>query len=280
MKLSTAILRAFAAFVAACIIQTLAGALLLSQAKIPASPHAMEWTLFSTSLVIAALSVVAFRADLRGWRLGAALAAIPLIIGSVNAIEGIFFLTNYPFPWGRLFAFMLVSAGLIIPVWVVLFGKRSEIAPDHYHPIASQSSGEKVWKFVISDIAYSFLYLAAGTIVFPYVKDFYATQHLPSMPQILAMQLLLRGPVFILLCLALVRLLGLPRITGALAVGVVFTILSGVAPLLVPSPVFPDAVRWAHFCEVTSSNFVFGAIVGWLWGRSELAPMRALHHAV
>src|SRR5579863_1107748 len=94
MKLSTAILRAFAAFVAASIIQALAGALLLSQVKIPDSPHAMEWTLFSTSLVIAALSVVAFRADLRGWRLGAALAGIPLIIGSINAIEGIFFLTN------------------------------------------------------------------------------------------------------------------------------------------------------------------------------------------
>jgi hypothetical protein len=278
VKLSNAILRSVVVFIAACVIQTLAGALLLSQVKMPASPHAMEWMLFSTSLVIAALSVVAFRADLRGWQLGVALAGVPLIIGTVNAIEGIFFLTNYPFPWSRLFAFMIVSAALIIPVWVLLFGKRHEIAPDHYHPIASQSSGQKVWKFVVSDIAYSFLYLTAGMIVFPYVKDFYATQHLPSMPQILAMQLLLRGPVFILLCLALVRLLGLPRLAGALVVGGVFTILSGVAPLLVPSPVFPDAVRWAHFCEVTSSNFVFGAIVAWLWGKPELAPMRAVLH--
>ena len=136
MKLSNAILRSVVVFIAACVIQALAGALLLSQVKMPASPRAMEWMLFSTSLVIAALSVVAFRADLRGWQLGVALAGVPLIIGTVNAIEGIFFLTNYPFPWSRLFAFMIVSAALIIPVWVLLFGKRHEIAPDHYHPIA------------------------------------------------------------------------------------------------------------------------------------------------
>ena len=99
------------------------------------------------------------------------------------------------------------------------------------------------------------------------------------MTTILGLQLLVRGPVFILLCLALVRMLGLPRLGGALAVGAVFTILSGVAPLLMPNPFFPDAVRWAHFCEVTSSNFVFGAIVGWLWGQPKLAQSQPVHQA-
>ncbi|MGA7752830.1 MAG: hypothetical protein WCB05_08365 [Candidatus Sulfotelmatobacter sp.] len=279
MKLPNVILRALVVFVAACIIQAVAGALLLSQVKIPAAPHALGWIILSTLLVVAALSVVAFRSDLRGWSLGAALAGIPLVIGCVNTIEGIFFLTNSPIPWSRLFAFMIVSAVLIIPVWALLFGKRPEDARDHYHPIASQSIGEKLWKFVVSDFAYSFLYITAGAIVFPYVKDFYATQHLPTMPEIFAMQLLLRGPVFILLCLALVRMLGMPRLAGALAVGAVFTILSGVAPLLLPNPVFPDAVRWAHLCEVTSSNFVFGAIVAWLWGRPGLPHPRVLRQA-
>jgi hypothetical protein len=133
---------------------------------------------------------------------------------------------------------------LILPVWALLFGKRPDLPQDHFHPMGSKSSIERFWKFAVSDLAYAFLYLTAGVIVFPYVKDFYATQHLPPMTSILAMQLLLRGPVFVLLCLALVRMLGLPRYAGALAVGLVFTIISGVAPLLTPSVVFPDAVRW------------------------------------
>lgn len=279
MKLTSAIWRALVVFFAFSFIQALAGMLLLANIKAPASPHVMQWMLLSNSLVVAALAFVAFRSDVRGWRLGAAMAGVPLTIGIVNAIEGAFFLTNSPIRWSRLFAFLILSAVPVLPVWAFLFGKRAEVPQDHFHPLGSKSSSEKLWRFAVSDLAYSFLYLTAGFIVFPYVKDFYATQHLPAMTSILAMQLLLRGPVFVLLCLALVRMLGLPRLTGALAVGLVFTIISGVAPLLTPSVVFPDAVRWAHFCEVTSSNFVFGAIVAWLWGQPMPARAQVLSHA-
>ena len=278
MKLPSAIWRALVVLFAFSVIQAVAGMLFLPGIKTPASPHAAQWMLLSNALVVAALAFVAFRSDLRGWQLGAAMAGVPLAIGCVNAIEGVFFLTNSVISWPGLFAFQILSAVLILPVWALLFGKRPDVPQDHFHPIGSKSSIEKVWKFAVSDLAYSFLYLTAGVIVFPYVKDFYATQHLPPMTSILAMQLLLRGPVFVLLCLALVRMLGLPRFAGALAVGLVFTIISGVAPLLMPSVVFPDAVRWAHFCEVTSSNFVFGALVGWLWGQSKQVAPAALRN--
>ncbi len=279
MKLTSAIWRALVVLFAFSVIQAVAGMLTLAQVKAPTSPHATQWMLLSNALVVAALAFVAFRSDLRGWRLGAAMAGVPLAIGCVNAIEGVFFLTNSVIPWSRLFAFMILSAVLILPVWALLFGKRPDLPQDHFHPVESKSRVGKLWKFAVSDLAYSFLYLTAGFFVFPYVKDFYATQHLPAMTSILAMQLLLRGPIFVLLCLALVRMLGLPRFAGALAVGLVFTIISGVAPLLTPSVVFPDAVRWAHFCEVTSSNFVFGALVGWLWGQSKQAAPAVLRQA-
>ena len=116
-------------------------------------------------------------------------------------------------------------------------------------------------------------------MIWPYIKDFYATQTLPSMSTILVLELLVRGPAFIVLCLMLVRMLGLPRLSGALAVGALFTLMSGVAPLLMPNPYFPDAVRWAHFCEVTSSNFLFAALVAWLWGQPKLVHADALAHA-
>jgi hypothetical protein len=44
-----------------------------------------------------------------------------------------------------------------------------------------------------------------------------------------------------------------------------------IAPLLIPNPVCPDTVQWVHMCEMSSSNSVFGTIVGWVWGPPGLA---------
>jgi hypothetical protein len=277
MKISNAILRGLLVFVAVCVIQMIVG--MLVPMKPVAIPHFLQWWFLTNAVVVAALTVVAIRSEWRGWRLGLALAAIPLIIESVNLLEGVVFLTNSQVEWGKILLHAVISAALIVPVWMLLFGMRTDAAQEHCHPIESKSRGERAWKFVVSDFSYIFLYMAAGLIIFPYVKDFYATQHLPTMKTILGLQLMVRGPVFVVLCLALVRMLGLPRLTGALTVGAVFTILSGVAPLLMPNPYFPDAVRWVHFCEVTGSNFVFGAIVGWLWGQPKLAHQGTLQQA-
>ena len=40
--------------------------------------------------------------------------------------------------------------------------------------------------------------------------------------------------------------------------------LGGVAPLLVPNPFLPDAVRWAHMIEIGASNAIFGWLIGWI----------------
>lgn len=279
MKVSNAILRAVLVFVAVFVIQAVAGPLVLAPMKSPPLPNVVYWTLLSNALVVASLVLVAVRSDWRGWRLGAAMAGIPLAIGCLNGIEGVVFLTNIGLDWRRFFLYMIVSAILIMPVWMVLFGKRSDVAQPHFHPTASKSLGEMLWKFLVSDVAYVFFYLGAGTIVFPYVKDYYATQHLPAMSNLIALQLLLRGPIFILICLLLVRMLGLRGLRSALAVGAVFTLLSGVTPLLLPNPYMPDTVRWAHMCEVTSSNFLFGAMMAWLWGEPNPARGLALRQA-
>jgi len=112
------------------------------------------------------------------------------------------------------------------------------------------------------------------------VKSFYASQTLPSPATIVGLQLLVRGPLFILLCLLLTRMLGMPRLRGAVVVGILFTVLTGIAPLLTPNPYFPDSVRRVHFSEVVSENFIFGAIVAWLWGQPKLVHSPALAQAV
>jgi hypothetical protein len=279
MKVSSVILRALLAFAAITLIQTVAGTLMGAPTTAHQPEHFTQWILLSNALSVTALTLLSLRTDWRGWRLGAAVAAVPMIIYCTTAIEGTFFLTNSGINWPRFLVYTIVSAVLAAPVWTLLFGMRGDAPRQPYHPIQSKSRGERAWKFVVSDLTYSLLYLVAGTIIFPYVKDFYATQRLPPMSTILALQLLVRGPIFIVLCLLLVRMLGLPRLSGALAVGAVFALLSGVAPLLIPNPFLPDSARWVHLCEVSSSNFVFGAVVAWLWGRPTLTQPQALRQA-
>jgi len=284
MKSSNAILRAVAVFAATSAVQFLAGALvaLLLPLKAPMphlAQHFAQWMFLSNVVTIGALSILALRTEWRGWALGAALAAIPLAITLIDGIEGVYFLPNSPIEWNRIFAQSALAAALSVPVWMLLFGKRAATPQDHFHPFATKSAVERAWRFVVCDALYLVLYMIAGTIIWPYIKDFYATQTLPPMSIFLPLELLIRGPLFIVLCLLLVRMLALPRLSGALAVGALFALMSGVAPLLMPNPYFPDAVRWAHMCETTSSNFVFAAAVAWLWGQPRLVHAEALAHA-
>jgi hypothetical protein len=274
MTFVKAVPRALLAFVAIAVIQVVAGRIVPMRPV--AIPNLALWMFLNLAVTVAALTPVAARAEWQGWRLGAAVAAIPPAIFSINLIESLVFLPNTNLEWGKIFLFTLVSAVLSVPVWALLFGGRKHAAEGHYRPIRSQSSGELAWKFIVCDLLYVFLYFAVGAIIFPYVKDFYATQRLPSQGAIAALQFFVRAPMFILLALTLTRMLGMPRRSGALVVGLVFTLLTGAAPLLIPNSVFPDSVRWAHFCEVTSEMFIFGAVVAWLWGPSKPAQSPAL----
>ena len=229
--------------------------------------------------MVAAVAFATIRSDWRGLRLGFAAAAVPLFVSLADLLEGAIFLGHSGVDWKRLAIDSIVSYGLSAPAWGVIFSICKEKAQASFHPFASKPVGERVWKYAVSALSYLFLYYLAGTIIFPFVRDFYATQTLPATRTIVMLQLFVRGPVFVALCLLLLRMVGLARTKAALAVGLIFTIISGVAPLLMPNPFFPDAVRWVHFCEVTSANFLFGAFVAWLWGQRKGASVLTMGQA-
>jgi len=235
--------------------------------------------MLSDAVIVLALAVAALRSDWRDWRLGLALFAIPGAIATVNMIEGVLFLPNAHMDWRRLIALTLASYAIAAVLWLLIF--RTAPVPHALVEAAlpHRSVSQTVGRAVLCSACYVFLYFLAGMIIFPYVRDFYATQQIPSPGQIVSLQFFVRGPVFILVCLTLLRMFRLPHFSGALAVGLAFTVLSGVAPLIMPNPIFPDSVRWVHFGEVTSSNLVFGFVVGWVWGHVRAEPRLAHAHA-
>ena len=233
------------------------------------SPHAGSWWLLSTFIAAATLTVAATRSGWRGWRPALAVALIPLAIQLANLTEAVFFLKSTRLAIGPLMLRTLIAYALAIPALVPIFGTTAG-SPATSGTRPALTPRGVLWRFAACDVSYLFLYYLAGTIVITsslHLRAFYQAQGTPPAGQIVAMQLLLRGPVFVGLCILLAAMMRLPRATGALAVGLAFTLLSGVVPLLVPNPFMPDPVRWVHFGEVVSSNLVFGSIVALLWSR-------------
>jgi len=232
----------------------------------PPPQEGMPWVLLSDLLVATALGFLATRSDWRGLRLALTISGIPLVVTLTNYLEGIIFLTSSGMDWPKETLRTCLLYALAIPLWLLIFRKPAT-PQSNYHPFTAKPIAERLWRFALADLAYPVLYFVAGMIIYPYVRDFYATQTIPPVGKVFAMQLLVRGPIYVGICLLFTRMLGLSRLAGAVAVGLVFSTLNGIAPLIVPSGVFPDAVRWAHLYEVAVSNFAFGAFVAWLWGR-------------
>jgi hypothetical protein len=263
------------AWIALLVSQMIAG--MVIHVSAPPMPNVMAWLMLSDAVIVLALSTVALRSDWRDWRLARALFFIPGAITTVNMIEGMIFLPNAHIDWRSTIALTIAGFLLAAVLWLLIF-RSAPVPESEFRGLPHRNVTSMAWRFVACSAVYVFLYFLAGSIIFPYVRDFYATQHVPSFGQIVALQFFFRGPVFILVCLTLLRMFRLSHLSGALATGLAFTLLSGVAPLLIPNPVFPDYVRWVHFGEVTSSNFVFGFVVGWVWGHAQrVVHLKTVH---
>jgi hypothetical protein len=237
--------------------------------KTPPNPNPMLFLAVSNTIVVLAIGWAALRSDWRNWRLLGALFAVPAVVEFANWIEGALYLPNVGIEWRGMLVYNMLTTVVTAVLWLLVFRGAPVPEPANDQPIPHRSFGPMAWRFVLCSAAYVFLYFLAGTIIFPFVRDYYATQHIPSPGQIILLQFFLRGPLFILVCVILLRMFRMPHLAGSLAVGLAFTLISGVAALIMPNGIFPDTVRWAHFWEVSTENFVFGALVGWLWGQAQ-----------
>jgi hypothetical protein len=274
MKASALAVRIMLTWISFFAIQVVLGILIPTPAPLP--HNVTPWLLLSNLLVATALCFLATRSDWQGLRLALTVSGISVVVTLTNYLEGIIFLRSSGIiDWRKEIVRTCLLNALAIPVWLLMFRKPAT-PRSNYRPFTAKPMAERAWRFALADLAYPVLYYVAGMIIFPYVRDFYTTQTIPPVGIVLAVQLLVRGPIYVGVCLLMTRMLGLSRFAGAMAVGLVFSALNGIAPLIVPSGVLPDAVRWAHFYEVAVSNFVFGAFVAWLWGKPQDRLARSL----
>lgn len=223
-------------------------------------------------LTVFAVSFAAARSDWRGARLGLAVASVPFVVAMVNVVEGYFFIQiqDARYHVGSLALATAFMYGAAAPAWGRFFTPVAQ-GEANYRPLGGRGAWGSIWRFVLTDFVYVVVYFTGGFTILPLVKDFYASRAMPGPGMILLLQLFFRGPVFACVCILLVRMMGLPRWKGALAAAAVFSIVTGVAPLLVPTPYLPDAIRWVHLWEVSITNFAFALLAAALWGKPRAA---------
>ena len=162
----------------------------------------------------------------------------------------------------------LVSAGAHAAVTLgVARSLPVRLAPPAHNPGTPVTRSRMGLRFAALAILYGIVYFAAGAVIYPFVQDFYQHKTLPSGGTTLALQVFVRGPIFVAIGNVVVRLIGATPRLSALAVACTLSGLGGLTALLTPNPLFPDSVRLVHLVEVGVSNFVFGLIVGWVLSR-------------
>lgn len=122
------------------------------------------------------------------------------------------------------------------------------------------------WRVLLGNFLYFMFYLSAGLIlsfVYPGLQEFYANK-LPPMELIIQTNLFFRGFIFVTIAALIVKTTTLNRIRAAVLIGITFSILGGIAPLISPNEFMPLNIRLAHGFEVGISNFLYGLVLGHL----------------
>jgi hypothetical protein len=209
------------------------------------------------------LWVIARASRTGGGRLVLMLFLLGFVAGSANnLIEAMFFGVLPP----RAIAGAALPAAIIFailsPVGVLLSGRWR--AADNATPVERGFTPLTLLGVVV---AYELLYWTAGTLVYPYIAEFYATRTIPPAYLAAAVQIV-RSLIFVGAAYPLLKsgLRGAPFVLA-----LVYSVIGGVAPLLPDNPYMPPDIRFYHAIETGLSNFIFGLVVGYLFARGRPA---------
>jgi hypothetical protein len=163
------------------------------------------------------------------------------------------------------------------PLAAIIFGKLKRPVTDASavdQPVMPAT--DWAWRLGLIIVAYVILYFTFGYFIawrVPDVRTYYhgvdAGGFIPHMtmvvrktPWLIPFQMV-RALMWTALAMPVVRMMKGGRLEASMAVALLFSVVMN-AQLLLPNAYMPEAVRMAHLVETASSNFLFGALVGWL----------------
>jgi hypothetical protein len=234
-------------------------------------------------LTAAVLAYIILRSRWAGWKLAVTVFLVYYGVATfMGQIESAVFITRLPAgALPRLFLMGALVAAPFAALAVLILGKRKASPSDRgSHASLQMPAREWSWRLSVIAVAYVILYFTFGYFIawrHPEVRAYYNgvdsgsfTAHMVMVardtPWLIPFQVA-RALMWTVLALPVVHMMKGGRLETAVAVGLLFSVVMN-AQLLLPNPYMPDAVRMAHLLETASSNFVFGALVGWLMGQA------------
>ena len=189
----------------------------------------------------------------------------------------------------------LPPAFLFVPLAVWVLGKWK--APERIEEVFVETQmppAQWAWKLVVIGIVYVGLYFAAGYYIAwqnPALRAFYGgtdpgnfismmVLNFQQSPLLIPFQFT-RGILWVLFALPVIRMGRRPWETALLAATFISIPMS--IGCIMANPYLPDAsVRISHLIEITSSNFIFGMVLSWLFYRrhSSIQDLFGLQSAV
>lgn len=228
------------------------------------------------------LAYIILRSRWSGWRLMATVFFVFYgVMTFIAQIESLVFHILPPGVLPRLFLMGVLVAAPFSPLAVLILGK-GKAEPATANELNSRllmPAKEWAWKLAIIAIAYMTLYSTFGYFIAwrnPAVQAYYSgidegsfLAHMKAIfttaPWLEPFQAL-RGVLWALLALPVIRMMKGRWQEAAFAVGLLFAVLMN-SQLLLPTPLMPEAVRMTHLVETASYNFIFGCLIVWLLHR-------------
>lgn len=226
------------------------------------------WQTVSNLLIFVLLGYYIIHSNLTGIGLAISVFTIYYFIGYLNLIvEAIIFnladikgVLNFV-PRG------LIVAIIISPTIVYIYGKW-KVKTEKIEFTSRHVLGW-IWRVAVGDILYLIFYIVAGLTlinVYPELMKFY-NEKLPPPPELIFGIQLIRGLVFVGTAILVSMTVNLSLHKKAVLIGLLFSILGGIAPLILPNAEMPACIRLGHGFEVGISNFIYGLVLGYLLGK-------------
>ncbi|MCR9253186.1 MAG: hypothetical protein NXI20_22425 [bacterium] len=227
------------------------------------SNHEFIWNLLANFFIVCVLSLYVTQSRYHSIRLLLSTTAIFYVIGTFNIIvEALLFkvVSLSYFMKSMLFGLPYALVVSVIVIWVFGRWKGGNESTQGFLP---RKVGSWVGKILIANFIYIFFYLIAGVLIqnsTPGFSEFYQDK-LPPLEVFFMTNVFFRGFVFVAIAILIDRSIDANKLNKALLVGMVFSIIGGVAPLIPPNESMPQFIRVAHGIEVGISNFLYGISV-------------------
>lgn len=222
------------------------------------------WGILSNFLIVVVLGFYITKSTLKGLKLAISIFLIYFVIGHFNTlIEAYIFNVT-----GRLDTLYKLFEGLIIaaifsPVFVTIFSKWE--GESTFLKFKRRAIFSWVWRIFLGILLYLFCYLSAGMILqsaYPELMDFYNDKIPPF--HVMIFTQFPRGILFAVITVLVLYTSNISRFKNAILIGIIFSIIGAIAPLIPPNDLMPANIRFVHGIEVGISNFIYGFLLCYL----------------